>query len=381
MSSWWKMNPFSHSPLDWLAQMSQSGLAEFAVFRIMNSWLSSRISEFGLDLMGRSMGWAAGIALTLVTLWILLKGYRIATGSSREPMMGLVVDSLRISLVIGAATTMGFQGTNLHEFLSNDLNREIHELVTGENGKTAADSIDRNLAFLQIAISSIDAIQIVNDDPELLQEKSNAKLLAGIGIAGPAIAAGVMLLLLKFVIAMWVGFGPIFIICLMFEQTKDMFKRWLQYGLGTLFSMAMLSFVTSLALDMMARVSATLWLAKLVNIPGLSPEGITSQAMQQGGMGMILTLLIVSVPPVAAHFFQGQIGSFMHFSAFGGSSSQQGPQGQAPGSYNPAQMARSQERQDLPTGAHSPLQNHGTRVNGDTRPTYSDSIKQLDKKE
>ena len=43
-----------------------------------------------MHLMGRMMTWAAAIALTLVTLWIMLQGYRIVTGQSREPMMHLV---------------------------------------------------------------------------------------------------------------------------------------------------------------------------------------------------------------------------------------------------------------------------------------------------
>ncbi|WP_355504952.1 hypothetical protein [Xanthomonas cannabis] len=34
-------------------------------------------------------------------------------------------------------------------------------------------------------------------------------------------------------------------------------------------------------------------------------EGITIQAMQTGGIGVLLTLLILTTPPMAAFFFQG----------------------------------------------------------------------------
>jgi type IV secretion system protein VirB6 len=50
-------------------------------------------------------------------------------------------------------------------------------------------------------------------------------------------------------------------------------------------------------------------------------------AMQQGGMGAILTMLIVSAPPMAAVFFQGMMGNFNPYSAF---AQQPGPVG-APG--------------------------------------------------
>jgi type IV secretion system protein VirB6 len=60
--------------------------------------------------------------------------------------------------------------------------------------------------------------------------------------------------------------------------------------------------------------------------------------MQQGGMGLILTTLILTAPPMAAFFFQGTLGSFMAYSQIGGAAgAQPGPQGQSPGSYTPQQ--------------------------------------------
>ncbi len=41
--------------------------------------------------------------------------------------------------------------------------------------------------------------------------------------------------------ALFIGLGPLFIPCLLFDQTKDLFKRWLLYGIGTVFSMAVLA--------------------------------------------------------------------------------------------------------------------------------------------
>ncbi|WP_407465296.1 hypothetical protein [Xanthomonas campestris] len=81
-------------------------------------------------------------------------------------------------------------------------------------------------------------------------------------------------------------------------------------------------------------------------------NGITSQAMQTGGMGVLLTLLILTTPPMAAFFFQGTLGSFMAYSQIGGATSaggSPGPQGQAPGSHTPAQ--RVTENSTSATGA------------------------------
>lgn len=67
-----------------------------------------------------------------------------------------------------------------------------------------------------------------------------------------------MLLLYEVAIALFIGLGPLFILCLLFEQTKSLFQRWLFYGIGTLFSMAVLAVMTGIALDGAARVQSIL---------------------------------------------------------------------------------------------------------------------------
>lgn len=282
------------------------------------AYLQNEIHEFGIDLMGRAMQWVSGISLTLLTLWIMIQGYRIVTGQSRESMMALVTNSLRSVLILTAATMMAMFGTDLHQFLNDDVKKEINWVVTGEN-TTPEDKIDENLAWMQVALSSIDALEVMSD-PALDNQKSRAMWFAGVGAGGPAIVGGTLLLLYEVAMALFIGFGPIFILCLMFDQTKSLFQRWLLYGIGTMFSMAVLSAMVSIALEMVVRVSTAFWGTALVGslLGSNFSDGMTSQAMQQGGMGLILTLLIVSVPPMAAAFFQGTLGSFMHFSAFSG---------------------------------------------------------------
>jgi type IV secretion system protein VirB6 len=145
--------------------------------------------------------------------------------------------------------------------------------------------------------------------------------------------AGTMLLLNKIAMALFVGLGPLFILCLLFDQTKGLFGRWLYYGLGTIFSLAVLSVMVTLATDMIIAVAAAFWTSSLL---GAGPDGVNSMALQQGGLGVVLTMLILTAPPMAAMFFQGTMGSFVPYSQFGGGShgrSTPGPQGQPPGSH------------------------------------------------
>ena len=113
-------------------------------------------------------------------------------------------------------------------------------------------------------------------------------------------------------------------LCLLFDQTKSLFQRWLFYGIGTLFSQAVLVFVTSVAMEMVARVAFTVWTSNILsNIPGLGldllgQQGLNAQAVQQGGMGLILSTLILTTPPMAAMFFQGSLGNFSTYNGMGG---------------------------------------------------------------
>lgn len=149
--------------------------------------------------------------------------------------------------------------------------------------------------------------------------------------------AGALLLMYQVALALFIGLGPIFILCLLFESTKSLFQKWLFYGIGTMFSMAVLSAMVSIALKMVTDVALGLWATDALStlIPTLGDGTVvsySSRAMQTGSMGMILTLLLITVPPMAASFFNGTMGSFTWASAWGGGGfNRTGPGGQAPG--------------------------------------------------
>ncbi len=305
--------------------------SDYIFFQIIYRYLTDRIHDFGLDVMGRTMAFAGGVALVLMTIWLLLQGYRIATGQMRGSMTEFVFNATRAVIIVSTATSMALFGTPLHTFLTIDLNELVTYWLTGHSSG-AAQLIDQNLAYMQLAATSIDALQVV-DNAGLDAAKSRAMLLSGAGIAGPSAAAAAMLLLFHIGMAMFIGFGPLFILSLLFESTRSLFQRWLMYGIGTLFSMAALSFVTALALKVVGAVAISFWATKITG--GLTgsamSEGLSNQAVQQGGVGLLMTALILSTPPMAAMFFQGTLGGFMNYSGFS-ESARIGPSGQPPGS-------------------------------------------------
>lgn len=324
-------------------------LGNLFFFYEIKEFVNYRIDRFMEGFIGRTMSLAGAVALTLMTLWITFKGIRILTGKSQESMMALVMDSLRATLIVAAATTVAAGGSSVVTTMADGMTDVIYQTVTGEREDDPYSAIDKSLGYMQLAMLSIDALQI-NGDATVAAAKTRAQVFTGVGIAGPALVGGTLLMLNRIAIALFVGLGPIFILCLLFDATKQLFSKWLLFGIGTMFSLGVLSVMVSLALDVVLAVAASFWVG---NFLGTRTEGISSMALQQGGLGVVMTMLIVTVPPMAASFFQGTLGSYSLSSAFGysaaGNVMGHGPRGMRGGQADHHQRATGQSLQAPPT--------------------------------
>ena len=113
------------------------------------------------------------------------------------------------------------------------------------------------------------------------------------------------------------------------------FRIWVWYGIGTMFSLAVLSFTVSMISKLLGAVAVSYAAQYLTMLAAsASPQGVSSMAMQQGGLGLLMTLFLITVPPMAAAFFQGTVGQFMAYNAFGQGQAMQ-PAGPG-GGYVPA---------------------------------------------
>lgn len=353
-------------------------------FVLIYNWLHSRIDSFGANLMGAVTSWMTAIALVLVTIWIMIQGYRMITGQSRESMMGLVANMVRVVVIVTIATAIGVVGPNLHTLVTTELSTDINQLFTGDD-TTLAQTIDQNLAETQLAMAAIDTVQVPPGDTESASSKARAQAFATFGTASPPMAAAAMLLLYEVTLALVIGLAPLFIMCLIFDQTKELFRKWLMYGIGTLFSMGVLAFVSSLVLQLTLKVAEALWASSIINgITGMGAEGFTNQSMQQGGIGLLMTVLIISTPPMAAMFFQGTVGNFMTYSQFGqgGAMRTAAAQQGMPGSYGyggnrPPQLTTTSVNSGGQAGTGGFANNPGatTRLPGASNATIADTIK------
>jgi len=348
-----------------------------AIGDLSNFVFYTAIRDFLLGDDGLITQWTTGMAerlgsllgiivLPLITLWILLAGFRIVTGQSREPMMALVMNATRASLIVFIATGVGMGNPwiagKLHE-----LDQVISEMVTGSTGM--GNQIQENLAWMQVALSSIDLLP-TGGDAALATGKERALLFTGVGTAGPGIVGGIMLMTFEIAMKFLAAVGPLAILCLLFKATMPIFRRWLEACIATLFALAVTGVMTTISLKMVGAVAAAFWGDRLINaaVQTLSngavdlqmAEGITSMAMQQGALGLIMTMLIVTVTAMTSRLFGNMLGSFSHYSMFGapgGVLTQPGPQGQPVGAYqsstNTQKPVLDQQRTNSQIGGHA----------------------------
>ncbi len=324
-----------------------------AIYVLVYTYINDAINDFMTHLMKQMMSVVAAVALLLLTAWIMVVGYRVITGTLREPLMAVITNMTRIVLIVTVATSMSIFGSDLHNLATNEIPTDLNQMFTGDSS-TIQKSINDNLLQTVAAMAAIDAVQAPPGDMQTVSDKARAADLVIFGTASPPMAVGAMLLLYNFAIALFVGLGPLFILCLIFNKTKALFEKWLLYGLATLFSLAMLSFVSAIVLQVTLRAATALWTTNFINgLLQTSSEGLSTQSLEQGGIGLLMTMLIISVPPMAGNFFQGTLGSFMAYSAFSGAGARPGPQGQPPGSYG--------------YGGHGPSQANANQVATGTR--------------
>ncbi|GEM_PF-5030300 len=166
------MNGFVDSATSGLPLLADITPGNFLFFRLVNDYFDREIAEFGLELTRRAAHWVTLTAVSLTTFWVLAQGYALVAGRAQQSAMAIMARAARVALVLMAATAAGANGTALHKAVTDNLDREIHQLFTGKRSGGAADAIDENLMYTQLALSALDAIHVDGSDPELIEKKA-----------------------------------------------------------------------------------------------------------------------------------------------------------------------------------------------------------------
>ena len=305
-------------------------MMDLLLYTSIRDYIYARISFFTEVVLSRNLSLALTMVLALLTLWVMIQGYLLVTGRSQEGVKGFIFslgkNYIVITIALGVSIGSNFSVRTLTDTLSNGVSQIMHgnndfgsECLTEQTAFVTGCKIDLNLKTTQLVLSSLSAIDTADDD-HLEDKLSQAKWFAGIGTAGPAIVAGTMLIMYRIAIALFVGFAPIFILCLLFKRTAPLFQKWLYFGLATIFSSVMLGIMSEISMDLIGNVFggsvAGNFVAKIIGESG--PTGIMETVTQQLGLGLMLSTLLITVPPMAGMWFNGVMATYSGYNAMQG---------------------------------------------------------------
>ena len=305
-------------------------MMDLLLYTSIRDYIYARISFFTEVVLSRNLSLALTMVLALLTLWVMIQGYLLVTGRSQEGVKGFIFslgkNYIVITIALGVSIGSNFGVRTLTDTLSNGVSQIMHgnndfgsECLTEQTAFVTGCKIDLNLKTTQLVLSSLSAIDTADDD-HLEDKLSQAKWFAGIGTAGPAIVAGTMLIMYRIAIALFVGFAPIFILCLLFKRTAPLFQKWLYFGLATIFSSVMLGIMSEISMDLIGNVFggsvAGNFVAKIIGESG--PTGIMETVTQQLGLGLMLSTLLITVPPMAGMWFNGMMATYSGYNAMQG---------------------------------------------------------------
>ena len=312
-------------------QILQSA-ADGALYGSIRNYIAARIELLLEYTLSRNLSLALTMIGALFTLWIMVQGYLILTGRSQENLKAFIFNLGKTYIIIlvalGVSSTSEFSLRTLTEVTTDGIaslmtgNSDVSECTLKSTSSLMGCKIDKSLTVAQASMAFINQIDTA-DNPNIAAQVERAKLFAGAGAAGPGIVTGTMLIIYRVAMALFVGFAPFFILCLMFKKTTPYFSKWLNYGLATMFSSALLAAMASISTDLVKIIAESQYkyskIASVTSIiTGESVSGIFNSAMNQLGLGLMLSTVLIVVPPMAGNWFNGMMGGFVSYNHFGG---------------------------------------------------------------
>ena len=323
--------------------------ADGGLYGSLRNYIAARIELLLEYTLSRNLSLALTIIGALFTLWIMVQGYLILTGRSQENLKTFIFNLGKTYIIIlvalGVSSTSEFALRTLTEVTTDGVaslmvgENDVGECIMKSTSSLLGCKIDKSLTVAQASMAFINQIDTA-ENPNLAAQVERAKLFAGVGAAGPGIVTGTMLIIYRVAMALFVGFAPFFILCLMFKKTTPYFSKWLNYGLATMFSSALLAAMASISTDLVRIIAQSQYkyskIASITSIiTGESVTGIFNSAMNQLGLGLMLSTVLIIVPPMAGSWFNGMMGTFASYNHFGGWNGSTAATAPSPGSGMP----------------------------------------------
>ena len=257
--------------------------------------------------------------MSMVTVWLMFEGYRILNGQSREPLNMFLWRGAKMVVIITVASWIMNNPTGLRDWISEHIKNPIASVIVGGEYASPEAMVDSSLLLMHLIMGAFGSLQAAtsNDNGSAL---ANFIMASGVAQGAPAVVAGALLLLNEIALSLAILTAPAFILCLLYDPTKQYFQGWLKFFLGSLLTMAVLSVMVTIGLKVMlvyaAKVLGEYGVSAMTTNSTESRPGIAQITIMQGGLGLMMSTLMITAPLLVGNLIGSSLG-FNAYSPFG----------------------------------------------------------------
>lgn len=242
-------------------------------------------------------------AYTLLMVYVILWGWAMLRGMITEPITDGIARVLKATFIVTFATNSALYANDIANFLYN-WPPAMAGVINGGAATTTTQLIDQIAASgLDLAVQAWQTASLANIGGYVI-----AFILFAVTLLITAITAFIIIGA-KFGLALLLAIGPVFILMLLFEATKDFFHKWLSAVVTSGIAITLVSMAAALFFKYFAAVfdAASADAANnggVVTLTGIAPAVV---------FGLISAFFIKDIP----HFAQGLGGGVSGASASG----------------------------------------------------------------
>jgi type IV secretion system protein VirB6 len=261
------------------------------------------LNGYVVNSLGILMGWLAPIAVTLVTIWVLLFGYATVRNETGDSITTFAGKALRISVILGVALTSNVY-MDWVVGSANALMNSLASLFLQAGGMPAAGNawalVDQYDAQVETVVSQLakDALQVT--PPFVNFPNLFAIVLISLGGCVFEVCVLAVTCFSKIMLTLALAVGPIFILCLIFPSTVKFFDAWLSKLLSAVMLSAITFFLAGLSLSITAGF-LTSFLGQVDTI------NFIAAGMVVGVIELLLGIVMIQAPTLAAALTGGAV--------------------------------------------------------------------------
>ncbi|OKS70546.1 hypothetical protein PsaNZ64_21175 [Pseudomonas syringae pv. actinidiae] len=273
-------------------------MAAYDVTSQVFNYMDMVVAEFvasNLSLIITTITPLVGVALTMA---LMIRGVYGIISPGEEPLTDLMQRFLGYAIIISFASAGGWYQTDIANVALKTPDEFASVLIiNGESGgqqdkiaSTIDKAIDKSLDTAKKAFE-------------------NAGITSGAGIASAFLGVMVVLtsificgvgagliLMAKFLLGITVCFGPIFIYCLLFDVTKDLFTKWI----GSIINFSLVTILLAAVFGLMIK-----FYAAAINAAAAADEPILVPVFTAGLLAVVSWFVLKNIPDMAASWGQG----------------------------------------------------------------------------